>query len=251
MTASMIETIKELNNARFGSFGEFLFESHYVNANIKRKHSESTDFILNGEAIDVKATRKFDLAATYRKYIGKRVEGVSYAYIQFCKSEVVCYIESKKAFTKTYEEIEPIFADWKMHRKSVTSNAHKVSPIYKANLKAIKDIVTIFYAKQGIKCRIIYRTISQAFGSESPHNLLPATVKEGRATVFIDFNDYKLAEDNIVRIVAFKDTDSVDFPMLDKARLHLQKVDLDALSDDYKFDSLQSLVGHRLTPNNL
>ena len=54
------EIINNLNNAQFGSFGEFVFESINLKKGIVRKHNERVDFILEGEFIDVKSTRKFN-----------------------------------------------------------------------------------------------------------------------------------------------------------------------------------------------
>ena len=55
------EKIKSLNNAKFGSLSEFVFEYEFKNKTLKRQHFDRIDFIWNGSAVDVKGRRKFGI----------------------------------------------------------------------------------------------------------------------------------------------------------------------------------------------
>ena len=86
--------INNLNNAQFGSFGEFIFESNNLEKGIQRKHNERVDFILEDEFIDLKSTRKFnEIYKTAKDYSGRKQKGIKYPFLQFYADTVVCVLQ--------------------------------------------------------------------------------------------------------------------------------------------------------------
>jgi hypothetical protein len=239
----VIELIKKLNNPRFGSFGEYIFEYQNSTKNIERKHSESTDFILNGKSIDVKSTRCFkESRVVPKKYRGKNLKNIEYAYLQFYSNVVICSIEHHVLFTLDYSSVENIFKKWELKKKSKLLATKKISSLYHENLNKIKKLISAFYIKQGLDPRIIYRTNQSEFGKESPGNLIYRIKNNKSVTVFIDFKSHEISENNINQIIAFRDQESDNFPFLKNPKLHEPKVDLEFLDKKYKFDSLKDLM---------
>jgi len=92
--------------------------------------------------------------------------------------------------------------------------------------------------------RVIYRTTQEAFGEESPANLVPTRPDPARITVFLDFaSGVPLTEDNIRRIIAFPDVAGASLPLLERLHLHLPKVDLSRVPARFVFGSLSELFG--------
>jgi hypothetical protein len=104
------------------------------------------------------------------------------------------------------------------------------------------EIVTFFKMKYGLNARVIYRTIQKGFGKESPDNLAPKLISPENITVYIDFRDKRISLDNINRVIAFPDERSKKFPTIKKPSLHLEKIDVDALDQIYKFTDIEDLL---------
>ena len=238
----IIEAIKKLNNPRFGSFGEFIFESQNSTQKIERKHSENVDFILNGKNIDVKSTRCFNKKGIPpKKYNGQKLNNIEYAYIQFYSDTVICSIGEVVVFKLSYSQIETFYKTWLSDRKQSLPIAKKISKEYQKNLKILKDSILNLYSELGLKARIIYRTNQNKFGKESPGNLIPKIQRENSVTVFLSFKDYRISENNLDQIIAFNDTEAYKFPLIKNPKLHEPKVDLELLDNKYKFKTLNSL----------
>jgi hypothetical protein len=241
----VIEAIKELNNPQFGSFGEYIFEYQLADQKLQRKHSESTDFILNGKSIDVKSARLLNEYRTDSKtYHGKKISGIYYAFVQFYSNIVLCSLDEKIIFTLDYREIKSLFCEWKKNRKKVKTTNAKISYEFQANLINIKKTITEYFIALGYKPRIIYRTNQNEFGKESPGNLVPKTNENNSVTVFISFNNYEIAEDNIDKIIAFRDSESDAFPMLRNPKLHMIKIDIELLDARYKYSTVMELIAN-------
>jgi hypothetical protein len=239
----VIESIKELNNPQFGSFGEYIFEHQLADQKLQRKHSESTDFILNGKSIDVKSARLFNEYRTVSKnYHGKRISGIYYAFVQFYSNIVFCSLEEKIIFTIDYKEIKILFCEWQKKRKRVKTKNAKISYEFKANLINIKKFIIEHFIALGYKPRIIYRTNQNEFGKESPGNLVQKTKSNNSVTIFISFNNYEIAENNIDKIIAFRDSESDAFPMLRNPKLHIIKIDIERLDAKYKYSTVIELI---------
>ena len=63
-------------------------------------------------------------------------------------------------------------------------------------------------------------------------------------TVYLDFVDQRLTEDNIRRIIAFPDTAATSFALLGTTRLHRPKVDLRSIPARFIFANLSELFTH-------
>jgi hypothetical protein len=243
---AIIESIRKLNNSQFGSFGEYIFEYLHSEHGIERKHSENTDFILNGRSIDVKSARFFtEIRTTPKKYNRGKIDSVDFAYIQFYANFVICSVQRQVLFQLEYSFIEKLFLEWQGKRKArVISSVPKISSKFKTNLTNIKECISKHFISLGLESRIIYRTNQYKFGKESPGNLLPNKIKSGSVTIFLNFKSHEISESNINEIIAFRDTNSYGFCKLKAPKLHIPKVDLNQLSTDYKFKTLNELFAN-------
>jgi len=239
----VIEVIKELNNPQFGSFGEYIFEHQLSEQEIQRKHSESTDFILNGKSIDVKSARLLNESCTDSKtYNGKKLSGIYYAFVQFYSNIVLCSLDGKIIFSLHYKEIKVLFLEWQKNRKKVKSKTVKIGHVFQANLVNIKKAITEHFIALGYKPRIIYRTNQNKFGKESPGNLVPKTIKNNSVTVFISFNNHEISDTNIDQIIAFRDSESDNFPLLRDPKFHMVKIDIERLDARHKYNTVSELL---------
>ena len=164
------EKIKSLNNAKFGSLSEFVFEYEFKNKTLKRQHFDSTDFKWNETAVDIKGRRKFgDLFTTLSAYSGTRYSGIRYIVVDYFQNYVVIS-EDKDILKKIdYIRIEKIFKKWSDKKPLGTHNVKKDTD----QIKLIINKIQKFFSKNNYNARVIYRTTQDAFGKESPGNLLP------------------------------------------------------------------------------
>jgi len=118
--------LSTLNNPRFGSFGEYIYESINKKKGIVRKHTERVDFVLNNTQIDVKSSRFLNTPfSKVRIYPGKKIPNIQYIYIQFYSDKIIIsnkeYIISKLS----YEEIHPLFDAWLKRKPKPKSKLNK------------------------------------------------------------------------------------------------------------------------------
>ena len=232
----------ELNNARFGSFGEFVFETSFSTENIIRKHFDQSDFLWNNISYDIKSKRMLDKNyKTPGKYYGKRVKDIEYILVEFYKDIVILSKEKKELKCLVYDEIYKIFMKWKSNklyqpntiiRKDLTS------------LSIIKEKIQNHFNRLGLTVRIIYRTTQKDFGNESPDNLLPKIIKSDSVTVFLNFKSFDIHENNFEEVIAFKDMDAGFFALIPDPKLHKMKVDIKKLSEKYKFKDIDDLTNN-------
>jgi hypothetical protein len=233
--------INNLNNAQFGSFGEFIFEAHNRENNIKRKHNERVDFILDGELIDIKATRKFkETFKIIKDYSGNKQTEIKYPFIQFYADKVVCVLQKKILFQLDYKSIQSILDSW-IKSKGKTPASKKVKKIESKELDLIKNKLKVFFKGKGYKTRIIYRTTQKGFGKESPGNLLPSQIENNRVTIFLNFDNHNFSEDNLKEIFVIEDTNSQNLPLIERPSLHKEKVDLDKINQ-FKYRSINEII---------
>lgn len=232
--------IVALNNARFGSFGEFIFETINIGTDITRKHSERVDFVHNGELIDVKSTRRFKETYKYPKnYSGNKIDGIKYPYIQFYKDKVICVLFKDICFELGYVDINNLYAKW-MKSRSTKDLSKKVKSDTK-ELDNLKLKLKAYFEEHNYTARIIYRTTQKGFGKESPDNLKPKNIISKRVTVFLNFKDQNLSEDNLLEVFVIKDSVCNNLPMIDKPTLHMEKVDLEKI-DLYRYKTIKSVI---------
>jgi len=233
------EKIKSLNNAKFGSLSEFVFECEFKNKTLKRQHFDSTDFKWNETAVDIKGRRKLgDLFTTLSAYSGTRYGGIRYIVVDYFQNYVVIS-EDKDILKKIdYIRIEKIFKKWLDKKPLGTHNVKKDTD----QIKLIINKIQKFFSKNNYNARVIYRTTQNAFGKESPGNLLPKKFLKYNATVFINFKNHIISEDNVKEICAFRDIDASKFKLIKKPHLHQNKVDLDLVDSKFKFKSIYDLI---------
>lgn len=235
------DIISNLNNAQFGSFGEFIFESNYVEEGIQRKHNERVDFILGGEFIDVKSTRKFnENYSTSRDYSGNKQIGIQYPFLQFYADRIVCVLHKKILFQLNYENVQVLLESW-IKSKRKTRNIKRAKKIKSKELERIKNKLILYFKEKGYVTRIIYRTTQKGFGKESPNNLIPREIINNRVTIFLSFNDHIFCEKNLNEIFVIADINSRKLPMIKKPTLHKEKVDLEKI-DQYKYSSINDII---------
>ena len=233
------EKIKSLNNAKFGSLSEFVFEYEFKNKTLKRQHFDSADFKWNGSAVDVKGRRKFgNLFITLSAYSGTRYSGIRYIVVDYFQDYVVIS-EDKDILKKIdYIRTEKIFKKWSDKKPLGTHNVKKDPD----QIKLIINKIQKFFSKNNYNARVIYRTTQDAFGKESPDNLLPKKLLKYNVTVFINFKNHIISEDNVKEIFAFRDIDASNLKLIKKPHLHQNKVDLDLIDSKFKFKSICDLI---------
>jgi len=238
----MKDKLSGLNNARFGSFGEFVFESCYSSKKLFRKHNERIDFILDGKPIDIKSRRL--LTMYYKKpanYYGKRITGIEYILIQFYENIVIISNDNNILKKISYARIEKLYNEWSLNRKNITKLVHKIDDTI---LNRLKIKIKNHFKSINLSVRIIYRTNQKDFGVESPDNLLKKSPNNIDVTVFLNFKDKVINENNLEEIIAFRNSDSKNFSYISNPKLHKPKVDLAKINKKYKYKNINSLINN-------
>ena len=233
-----------LNNAQRGSFGEFIFAAVAANAKgwrVVRQHRQRVDFLVNSIGVDVKTSVRGlkRPAGLVLNFAGTRVDGVSYAMVEFVPDGARVSLEAAVLGDLSWDDVQQLWIEWKdqgRHRKgggAPNPNAEV--------LRALRTELTAFFQSVGLRPRILYRTCQAEFGREAPANLRPSAHQADRVTVYLDFRDQRIDRDNIRRIVAFPDGRNEELPKLAKTRLHLAKVDLERLPPEFLFAGIDDL----------
>ncbi len=235
------EKIKSLNNARFGSLSEFVFEYWFKGKTLERMHFDKTDFKWDGTAIDIKGRRKFGGAFnTPSTYSGPKYDKIRYVVVDYFHDCIVIS-ENKNILKKMdYISINEIFEQWMNDKILDTRNVRKSNKA----INSIKNIIKKFFSDRGHNVRIIYRTTQDSFGKESPDNLLPKIYLKNNITVFLNFKNHSITEDNVKEVFAFKDLDARNFKLINNPHLHKNKVDLDLIDSRYRFKSIKDLTSN-------
>lgn len=214
--------LEKMNNALFGSFGEYIF-AHYVLKILKKKllsvHKDSIDFIFESTPVDVGSSRALNKPFTPKKITGKDV------FVHFFSD--CCSINYPEHFVQKLEwqEIAVLFPLWRKDHLIKTEKAPGRS--YTKEYNEIKSGLSSYFAEKGYKARIIYRTVSRGFGlGESPDNLLPKIMDNSSITIYLDFNNFKRTWDNIRFIIAFPDKYSDELPRQEKVTIKSGKANL-------------------------
>ena len=105
----------------------------------------------------------------------------------------------------------------------------------------MKNSIQKIFSEKNYNARVIHRTTQDAFGKESPDNLLPKKLLKCNVTVFVNFKNHIISEDNVKEIFAFRDIDGKKFKKIKKPHLHKKKVDLDLIDSKFKFKSISDL----------
>ena len=105
----------------------------------------------------------------------------------------------------------------------------------------MKNSIQKIFSEKNYNARVIHRTTQDAFGKESPDNLLPKKLLKYNVTVFVNFKNHIISEDNVKEIFAFRDIDGKKFKKIKKPHLHKKKVDLDLIDSKFKFKSISDL----------
>jgi len=110
------------------------------------------------------------------------------------------------------------------------------------DIDKIKMEIADFFSTHSLRTRIIYRTCSEKFGNESPHNLIPKKISIKHITVYLDFDNFP-AKENLNFLIAFPDEDSDRLPELLNPRLggDRPKVDLKKIPARYRFKNVADL----------
>lgn len=236
----MKEQLQKLNNARIGSFGEFVFGKFAQENNLQvfRVHRDRTDFLLNGKKVDIKTRRDFKNSVL--RFVSSKIMNIAYIFVVFGNNNVAIYDETKHLLWEyNYERVRDFFEEWKLNKKlNIPTTVWREENDY-AN---IKEEITEFFLSRGLKPRIIYRKNQVDWGDDViAGNLILKTIREGHVTVFISFR-YEKKRDAIDYIVAFPDVDSKDFPLLSDDRLHAEKrINFKNFPTKYRFANIEEL----------
>lgn len=236
------EEIIKMTKPVLGSFGEFIFYKYFEEKegdSINPVHRNRIDFLLNDIPYDVKTTGRLieSNISDFRPFT-KGYEGVRIVYVVFHLNG--CTITDLELHEEIldWDLVEEYFIEWKKfkgysYRVFINDESNEIS--------MIKERIRDHFRKKGYRARIICRTNQHDFGNESPHNLVPGTIRDGNITIFILIKDHRKVEDNIRMVYAIPDNEMKALPMIEKERLHEMKVNLDKLDDRYGFDSIKDL----------
>jgi hypothetical protein len=241
MTRSVQATLRRLNNAQRGSFGEHLFAivaGSRTGASLTALRRNRIDFLFNSVPVDVTTTIR-DLERPIRPlspYKGPRVDGVQYAQVEFSRGGVRVAIECELLGIFDWQRVQHWWATWTsgLHRVQSSANHQSFSPI--------REKIVAHFAGLGLRARVLYRTIQSEFGDESPANLIPTKAVQNGLTVFVDFAGPLLSEGNIRRIIPFEDVAASSFRVLERTRLHKPKIDLRSIPAECCFATLDELM---------
>jgi hypothetical protein len=233
--------IAELNNAKFGSLCEFVFENIFSNEKIERQHHDRVDFRWNDTLVDVKGHRNFKKKYTIpSKYHGTKLEEIRYILVEFFEDFVVISEEKSVLKIIKYTKINLLFSKWTNRRDGLITKTSKIPPDL-SKLKIIKKEIATFFLTKNLNSKIIYRTCQQNFGNESPDNLMPKIFDKSNVIVFLNFNDHRIDYDNIKELIAYRNIDALNFVKLKKNRLHREKIDMSKIDQKFKFKSIEEL----------
>ena len=236
-----VNEITELNNAKFGSFCEFVFENIFSDEKIERQHHDRVDFRWNNTLVDVKGHRNFlKKYIIPSKYHGTKLEEIRYILVEFFEDFVVISEEKSVIKIIKYTEINLLFSKWTNKSDKFSNKPSKISPDL-SKLKIIKKEIMEFFLTKNLNSKIIYRTCQQNFGNESPDNLMPKIFDKSNVIVFLNFNDHRIDYDNIKELIAYRNIDALNFVKLKKTRLHKEKIDMTKIDQKYKFKSIKDL----------
>jgi hypothetical protein len=236
-----VNEITELNNAKFGSFCEFIFKNIFSDEKIERQHHDRVDFRWNNTLVDVKGHRNFKKKYIIpSKYHGTKLEEIRYILVEFFEDFVVISEEKSVIKIIKYTEINLLFSKWTNKSDKFSNKPSKISPDL-SKLKIIKKEIMEFFLTKNLNSKIIYRTCQQNFGNESPDNLMPKIFDKSNVIVFLNFNDHRIDYDNIKELIAYRNIDALNFVKLKKTRLHKEKIDMTKIDQKYKFKSIKDL----------
>ena len=233
--------ITKLNNAKFGSFCEFVFENIFSGDKIERQHYDRVDFRWNDTLVDVKGHRNFEKKYVIpSKYYGNKLEGIRYVLVEFFEDFVVISEEKSTIKIMKHSKINLLFSQWKNKSAKFSNKTSKISPDL-SKLKIMKKDIAEFFLTKNLNSKIIYRTCQQNFGNESPDNLMPKIFNKSSVIVFLNFNDRRIDYDNIKELIAYRNIDARNFAKLKKTRLNRDKIDMNKIDQKYKFKSIEEL----------
>ena len=236
-----INEITELNNAKFGSFCEFVFENIFSDEKIERQHHDRVDFRWNDTLVDVKGHRNFKKKyAIPSKYYGTKFEEIRYIMVEFFEDLVVLSEEKSMLKIIKHTKINLLFSKWVNKGNKTNKKIIKIYPNL-SKLKIMKKEIIEFFLTKKLNSKIIYRTCQQNFGNESPDNLMPKIFNKFNVIVFLNFNDHRIDYDNIKELIAYRNIDALNFVKLKKTRLHKEKIDMTKIDQKYKFKSIKDL----------
>ena len=194
-------------------------------------------FFWKNVSYDIKSKRIFNHNyKTPNKYYGNRVKGIEYILIEFYKDIVVISKNKEQLKLIGYNLIEEkMFVKWSSNKLTKpSSNLKKDITI----LNLLKEKLQKHFNSLGLRVRIIYRTTAKSFGSESPDNLLPKKFNVNSVTVFLNFKNFDLNENNLEEVIAFKDLEAKSFTLIPHPKLHKAKIDISKIPPKYRFTNI-------------
>lgn len=233
--------LRSLNNAQRGSLGEHLFSSvarSKLRVNVVPTRRDRADFIVDGTKVDVKTTiRNLDTPLRPLKpYRGHRTENIKYAQVEFVPEGARVSLELEVLAMLNWLDVAVSWSAW-----AQTVRVHPTTAVQIKNIGPLRQRIVEHFRTLGFRTRVIYRTIQAEFRDESPANLLPSQQRPNGLTVYLDFASSRLEEDNLRRVIAFPDVAVGSLVLLEKTRLHKQKVDLTHIPPRFVFASLSEL----------
>ncbi len=244
--------ISSLNKARIGALGEYIYTYYLgqiLNCDIRSTHKNDTDFVVNGEPVDVK-TRGFG----NETLSCKRKVGIIYSFVCFSQEQVTILFKDK-IYNLGWRDVVPLWEMWiKKEKIIIGENSPDLRKVSQDAWKEIKVDIIESFQKQGIKAlKVIQRT--KRFNGESPGNLmskLSAFCNPSECCrVYVEFKGYPIRGDNVDMIFAFPETHLAILPRLTNFRLksglsreEVDKIDLKKMPPCYVFKNIPDLMAN-------
>ena len=235
--------VAHANSPQFGSYGEALFAvaCRQRGWQVEPVHAGRVDFLVNGEKIDVKSTKRL------RVKFPNLAEGVRCGIVEFGPLGARIALEGLQLASLSWDEQLSIFDAWRSGRLGNRHTVRNGAGGRKFPNEIRQRVRDIFVKARAPEPYMLYRTIM--FDKESPHNLLPSQRKPAHRkgwTVFMVFNRAPAANDTLDRIIAFPDSVDPSLPRLEKIRTggHIPfvlKADVNKIPTEYQFAGFAAL----------
>ena len=245
-----ISTTSRAATARFGSFGEFVFEAVARERFecVEAVHKNEYDFRVGTHKVDVKATAKTlgqsSNTTPCAAYKGRRLPDIRYARVEFFEDGARVSLEATVWRMVPWSELQRLHEEWQAFRASkgrrdipnASPRTHDAGDEY----KSIKARAVDLAQSHGRKARVIHRTCQTRFGyNHPPHNLIWNRRKYD-LHIYVSFHDSKRTAANIERIFVIPEevVDLLPRRPVDPMSQGVSKYDLLRMDPKFAFDSL-------------
>jgi len=242
----LINDLKNLNAPRIGAFGEYLFKyfsKEVLRVEIYGHHKNDTDFIVDGERVDVKTKVGINAKFNYQEN-----KDILYAFVEISGNDARILFKGRD-YKIQNDDLGMLWNRW-IDGKEIEMSSKKSKDL-SDEWSDIKLEIKENFESFGIDALKVIQRAKQ-FKGESPHNLIDYVMtsqpKVKCCRIYVEFNGHPKNKNNIKKIFAFPEVHIDDLPRLQNLRLksglvkkNVDKVDLDRMPEKYVFRDLEDL----------